>query len=361
MFLSRLLLENFRCYAALNQTFNTPISIIDGDNGSGKTALIEAIYWQSTGRSFRHHKSKQLIQHEQNQLSVFSEYISSDNGQSHKLGVGYTRDNIKTIKLNNQQIKSQTDIAQHFPVVSIDPNAFLWIDHAPGFRRSYLDWLVFHVEPNYLPIWKKTQKIQQHLNKLLKNGGLDELPLWQEKYSQLAEQTHQYRSGVVARIEQKFKQLAQYFLPHVNGLTISYNKGWSSSDLFAELIQKQNIHLKQGFVGLGVNKADLICLNNNKSAQVVLSRGQKKLLAIIMYLVYIEIYEDKNNKSPVICIDDIDSELDAHALALLANYIQNKQRQIFITTVNAYSIKPYFNESETFHVKQDNSNHAVLS
>ena len=88
--LNKLVLENFRCYRSLEQQFEVGTTIIDGENGSGKTALIEAIYWQSTGRSFRHHKSSDLIRHQQKQLTVFSEYRDTTDHQRHLLGVRYT-------------------------------------------------------------------------------------------------------------------------------------------------------------------------------------------------------------------------------------------------------------------------------
>lgn len=360
MRLNRLKLNNFRCYASLDQTFNTAITIIDGVNGSGKTALIEAIYWQTTGRSFRHHKSVDLIRHKQKQLTVFSEYQSIEQHQIHKLGVSYSKNNKKIIKHNGQIIRRQTDVAQQFPVIAIDPNAFLWIDHTPSFRRSYLDWLVFHVEPNYLRIWKQSQKVQQHLNKLLKSSVIDELDLWQQTYAQLAQHTTILREQVVEQIQQRFNKLIKLFLPTVEDVTITYNKGWLSDDLLQELSNKQSQHLKQGFIGIGVNKADLVCLVNGLPAQVVLSRGQKKLIAVIMYLVFIEIFENTHQQPPVICIDDIDSELDDRSLSLLATYIQQQPRQIFLTTVNANSIKKYFMDCEVFHVKQNNQNKSEL-
>lgn len=360
MFLTKLSLNHFRCYQSLEQTFTQPTTIIDGDNGRGKTALIEAIYWQSTGRSFRHHKNINLIQHKENQLSVYSEYLTTSNQSIQKLGVSYSRNQQKTIKCNGELIRRQTDIAQRFPVIAIDPSSFLWIDHSPSFRRSYLDWLVFHVEPHYLPLWKQTQKVQQHINQLLRKGNTNELGLWQQKYCELAERTHSFRQQIVKRIQQRFKQLIPSFLPELKALRIDYKKGWSGDDLNSELITKQDYHLKQGYINVGVHKADLVCSINQQSAQVFLSRGQKKLIAVIMYLIFIDVFEEQQQQSPVICLDDIDSELDQHALQKLANYLQKKQRQLFITAVNGQVIQNYFNAYEVFHVKQDSDHNATL-
>lgn len=360
VFLKKLSLEHFRCYESLEQSFNETITLIDGDNGSGKTALIEAIYWQSTGRSFRHPKSADLIQHSQKELTVFSEYQRSHNSTVDKLGVSYAVNNKKRIKCNGEIIQRQTDIAQQFPVIAIDPNAFLWVDHAPSFRRSYLDWLVFHVKPDYLMIWKKTQKLQQHLNKLLKRELLQDVPLWQEQYAQLAHQVHLLRQQVVDQIQVRFSALAQQFLPTLTDLTLRYHKGWRGEDLHQELNEKHKHHLKQGFITVGIHKADLQCLVNQQPAQVVLSRGQKKMLAVIMYLVFIEIFEHVKPQTAVICLDDIDSELDNRAIALLSDYLQEQKRQLFITTVHAETVQPYFSQCEVFHVKQNRHNNATL-
>lgn len=361
MYLKKLSLQNFRCYRSLDQVFSKPVNIIDGDNGSGKTALIEAIYWQSTGRSFRHHKNVDLIQHDHDYFSVYSEYQHASEKSTHKLGVRYSGKQKKQIKYNGELIRRQTRIAQAFPVIAIDPGSFLWIDHPPNFRRSFLDWLVFHVEHQYLHYWKQTQKVQQHINQLLKKGATQELALWQQKYSQLAQHTNQLRKKTSINMQHHFAQMMPLFLPDVNNIELNYLKGWSGDNLEHELHNRQATHLKQGFIGIGTHKADLQCLVDNQSAQVFLSRGQKKLLAIIMYLIFIEIFEQKHQQSPIILLDDIDSELDNRALALLAEYLQKKPRQLFITTVNRHPITTYFNDYDVFHVKQDAQKNACIS
>ena len=359
--LYKLVLENFRCYRSLEQQFEAGTTIIDGENGSGKTALIEAIYWQSTGRSFRHHKSSDLIRHQQKQLTVFSEYRDATDHQRHLLGVRYTAQQKKNIKYNGEPVKRQTDVAQQFPVIAIDPGCFLWIDHAPGFRRSYLDWLVFHVEPHYLSLWKQTQKTQQQLNRLLKKGHTRDLQVWQQQYAQLAQQTHKMRSQVFQSIQQRFAKLVGHFMPDIHALSLEYRKGWRDEDLLQLLIHKQELHHKLGYIDIGIHKADLVCMSESQSAQVFLSRGQKKLIAIIMYVIFIELFESRHNKSPVICLDDIDSELDNRALKILSDYLQQQPRQLFITTVNASTIDQYFGHHQVFHVEQDQQNNSILS
>ncbi len=360
MQLQKLSLHNFRCYGSLNQTFETATNLIDGPNGSGKTALIEAIYWQSTGRSFRHHKSIDLIKHQQEEMTVFSEYMDA-RLKRFNLGVHYSKKNKKTIKCQGEMIRRQTDIAQQFPVIAIDPGCFLWLDHPPAFRRTFLDWLVFHVKPSYLNLWRRTQKVQQHLNKLLKKGHHVELSVWQQQYAQLAEKTHQMRFDVFLDIQKRFNALIKYFLPGVQNLHLDYKKGWRENDILQTLINKHDLHLRQGFIDVGIHKADLLCQVNDQMAQVYLSRGQKKLLAILMYIVFIEIYEHTNKQSPVICLDDIDSELDDQALELLAEYLQQQPRQLFITTVESKKLINFFTDPQVFHVKQDQQHNSQLS
>lgn len=344
----------------MDQNFDTATTLIDGPNGSGKTALIEAIYWQSTGRSFRHHKSTDLIKHQQDCLSIFSEYMTVQDNRF-KLGVSYSKLNKKTIKCQGEMIHRQTDIAKKFPVIAIDPGCFLWLDHAPAFRRTFLDWLVFHVKPSYLNIWRKTQKVQQHLNKLLKHGKSAEIDVWQSQYAQLAELTHQARQEVFNELQNRFNRLVKYFLPGQSNLFLDYKKGWHEDNLLDVLISRQQVHLKQGYIDAGIHKADLLCRVNNQAAQVFLSRGQKKLLAILMYVIFIEIFETENHHPPVICLDDIDSELDQSTLQLLSDYLQQKKRQLFITTVDAGPVRGFFKNPKVFHVKQDPRKGSILS
>ncbi len=360
MYLQKIQLNNFRCYSDLVLNFNQPVNLIKGLNGSGKTALLEAIYWQSTGRSFRHHKPVDLIQHNMNEMSVYSEYLSDEVRLKNKLGVGYQRNKQKTIKLNGQTVRKQTDIAQHFPVIAIDPDAYLWVDQPPQFRRSFLDWLVFHVKPEYLTIWKKTIRVQKQINELLKNQKINQLDLWEERYADLAMQTQAFRKEVFNQLTPLILAKLNQFLPEVKEFTIDLKKGWHSDDLLEQLKKDRNRNLRLGSLVSGIHKADIHCFNQQKPVNIIFSQGQKKSLSLLFYLSFIDLYQIQKGYKPIVCIDDIDSELDQNKIQLLSEIIKKSEWQVFISSVSVDRLKHGFENKSVFHVKQSNNESKVV-
>lgn len=360
MFLKKLQLNHFRCYSDLVLSFDQNINLIEGLNGSGKTALLEAIYWQSTGRSFRHHKPVDLIQHDMTGMSVYSEYLSFDSSVQHKLGVGYQRNKQKTIKLNGETLRKQTDIAHLFPVVAIDPDAYLWVDQPPQFRRSFLDWLVFHVKPDYLSVWKKTIRVQKQINELLKNQQHKQLNIWEQRYADLAMQTQSFRNEVFNQLLPLVQAKMEQFLPEVNEFSMLLKKGWQTDEILQQLQKDRQRNLRLGNLVSGIHKADIHCYNQQRLVNITFSQGQKKSLALIFYLSFIDLFQQQTGQKPIVCIDDIDSELDHCKIELLSTIIQQSNWQVFISLVNANRIKDEFDNKTVFHVKQNKSESNVV-
>jgi len=125
--IEQLKIQGFRCYENLEMSFDQRINVISGANGAGKTSVLEAIYFLSTGKSFRSKRNKNLISHNSTELTVFSQY-KDQNKKQHKVGVTLDQSLKKTIKLDSQKIKVQSEVAHALPVVSIDPDSYLFLD-----------------------------------------------------------------------------------------------------------------------------------------------------------------------------------------------------------------------------------------
>jgi len=98
VFIKQLKLNGFRCYDAVELSFQRRINVFCGSNGVGKTSVLEAIYWLSTGKSFRSKRNKPLIQHQQTEFTVFSQLADEDEHISHSLGISFNSKNKKQIK-----------------------------------------------------------------------------------------------------------------------------------------------------------------------------------------------------------------------------------------------------------------------
>lgn len=357
MFINQIKINGFRCYDAVDLEFTKQINIFYGNNGSGKTSVLEAIYWLSTGKSFRSKKNKVLVNHHQEKFVLFSSFSQSDEINQQTIGVEFNKSNSKkTIRLNQTNINNQSQIAHTLPVVSIDPDSYLLIDKSPYYRRSFLDWLVFHVKPSYLNLWTQTTRCHRQLNALFKSKQIDQIDHWQQQYIKFATQLNTFRLDVFLQLKFKVEQKVKEFIPELDGFALNFYQGWNKDLNLSELLIKdKQKNFAYGNLYSGVHKMDIKCKVNAFSAMDVLSRGQKKIISIVFYLSFIELLTESTGLDPVICLDDLDAELDENKTNLLCEFIKTRNNQIFISTVDISKVTSLFDDVAVFHVKHDKS------
>lgn len=353
MFIKLLKINGFRCYKSVDLTFEKKINVFYGANGSGKTSVLEAIYYLSTGKSFRSKKNKTLVNHQQSRFTLYSQFITPE---SHVQSLGVTFDKHKTskkIKLNQSFIKNQSQIAHLLPVVSIDPESYLFIDKGPQYRRSFLDWLVFHVKPKYLSVWTQTMRCHKQLNAVYKSNNSHGVHEWEQQYINHAIELNEFRRDTFEALKDKVLKKALQFLPEIEGLDLDYFQGWSKDHTLEEQVVKdRKKNLMYGNLYSGVHKMDIKCKANHSPAQDILSRGQKKIISIIFNLCFIEMLKEATGVDPVICLDDLDAELDHQKTNLLCDFINHANNQIFLTTVDLEKVTSLLDDVDVFHVEQ---------
>ena len=355
MFIKQLKINGFRCYESVDLVFTKQTNIFYGDNGSGKTSVLESIYWLSTGKSFRSKKNKVLINHKKSEFFLFSSFNMTSDINNQSIGAGFNQaNNKKSLRLNHKNIINQSQLAHTLPVVSIDPDSYLLIDKTPHFRRSFLDWLVFHVKPSYLNVWTQTTRCHRQLNALFKSKQLNQIDQWEQQYIQYGTELNDFRFAVFKKLKNKVEQKVNQFIPELKDFDLHYFQGWNRELSLAELLLKdQSKNINYGNLFSGVHKMDIKCKVNSLSAQDVLSRGQKKIISIVFYLSFIELLTETTGLDPVICLDDLDAELDVHKTNLLCEFFKSRKNQIFISTVDVNKVKSLFDDVAVFHVKHD--------
>ena len=147
MHLSQLTLQNLRCFKDLTLDLGPGISVFYGQNGAGKTSILEAIDFLSRGKSFRSAQFSDMVQHDKQKIMV-SAQLEQEDGSKDRLGV--LRDTKETqLKCNGETVKRWSELAQRLPVLAIHPESFQLVMGGPVERRKFLDWGMFHVEPEY--------------------------------------------------------------------------------------------------------------------------------------------------------------------------------------------------------------------
>lgn len=351
MFINKLKITNFRIFHEKEFRFSRKTNVFYGENGTGKTSILESIHYLSTGKSFRKCSYKSLINIEQNFLNIFVE--TKKEGFNYTLSVNKSKNGNWKAKHNHINILKQSQISNILPVVSIDPETYRLVDLGPVYRRNFLDWLVFHVKHDYLLLWKKVQKCTKQLNSLYKrNASHKEIELWENSFIEFSEQLNTVREEFYNKITPIVKSLTSHMQSDIVNLDILYDKGWSSSlSLKEQLKQDRRRNILYGQLQHGPHKMDIKISSLSCPASQVLSRGQKKVLSLTFYMAYIQLLLNYNIK-PIICLDDLDAELDDKKLLKVSEFFIRSKLQLFITTVIPSKIKTVFPDTKMFHVKR---------
>ena len=352
MQITRLNIERVRNLKAVALNELQPFNIFYGSNGSGKTSILESIHLLATGRSFRTHIPKHYIQYEADDAIVFAQSASERIGMQ-KLASGE-----QLIKVNGDTIATQGQLAKLLPLQHIDPQSTDIIDHGAKPRRQLLDWLIFHVEPEFYFAWQYYSRALKQRNSLLKtrrNLSLADLEPWNKMLSDYGEILHSQRVGIVEQWNQFFQEDLQQLLPNLE-IELEYHAGFHTEQgLLQDLIQQHQRDQERRYTEYGPHRADLRLKTPYGNADDVLSRGQKKLLIMALKLSQIAMLH-ASNKETVVLLDDLTAELDLAAQQRLIERLSQLGSQVFMTTLDHTSVLKHLHDLsisfQLFHVVQ---------
>ncbi|AIT62379.1 DNA replication/repair protein RecF, partial [Coxiella burnetii] len=348
-YIGSLKVNQFRNLADVDITPHSQFNFFFGQNGAGKTSILESIYYLSVGRSFRTHLPQRLIQDNTDRFLIF---ITLYNGtQFIPLGVERDCHGDRCLRINGETASSWSLAAKRLPLCSLSAMSHRFLLDGPRVRRQFLDWLMFHVEPSFFSIWQRLQRSLKQRNASLKAKlPLGEITHWDKMLVEDGERLHQLRQNVVTEFKPLFTQMLQQFLP-AYPLIGHYFRGWSEKYSLMEQLQ---INLKQdlqrGYTQAGPQRADFRLTLRDLPAQDILSQGQQKLVTYALHFAQGLLLKEKTGISPIYLIDDLPAELDANKRDCVIDLVNCLESQVFISGIDPNEIRlpPH---STLFHVK----------
>jgi DNA replication and repair protein RecF len=332
MRLERLNLTRFRGFKAVQWCPGPGINLITGGNGAGKTTLLEAAHLLANGRSFRGRVRDGLVQHGQPDLEVFAEWSERD-GRHRRAGLRHSGREWQA-RLDSEPVGSLADLCTALAVLSFEPGSHNLIAGGSESRRQFMDWALFHVEPDFLQLWRRYARALRQRNALLKNRPRTEQLLpWDRELAEAGEPVTRMRALYLKQLEPLLARATACYLPEVGALRLEFLPGWRREEQSLEesLAKSSDRDLLLGFSGTGPHRADWRIEFERLPGRIALSRGQEKLVALSCVLAQGHAYAVAAGEWPIMALDDLASELDhAHQGRVLCD-LAACEAQILIT------------------------------
>jgi DNA replication and repair protein RecF len=352
--ISRLKITSVRNLHAVDIAPAPTVNLLYGENGSGKTSLLEAINLLATGRSFRSSKVDPLINHEADSAVIYAELA---NGV--QVGISKSRRQAHQLHFQGQAQRNWENVARQLPVQLLDSNSFLLLEGGPRSRRRFLDWGVFHVEPHFLENWRRSRKCLANRNHLLKQARLDrqQLVAWDAELSEAAEQIDRARARYLQSLLPQFSQVYRALGgANADALSLAYSRGWDDHQALADVLAASvAVDTRYGATQHGPHRAELDIRVGKNRALDILSRGQQKVLVSALKLAQGELLSVTLGQRCLYLVDDLPAELDRENRARVLRQLLDQGGQLFVTCVDESALHgslPESAEKALFHVER---------
>lgn len=265
------------------------------------------------------------------------------------LGVQVSRVDGTTARISGAAVTSLTELTQAFPVQVIDPGVHKLVEEGGYRRRRWMDWAVFHVEPQFVDWWLRYTRALKQRNAALRTQPAQASP-WDIELARLGE--------LIADARRRFVEgLLPYWRESVLALSglepeLHYFKGWAQDTTLAEaLLASGRRDEAKGVTHPGPHRADVMIRMNGRLAREVLSRGQQKLVAVAMMLAQLNLLQEATRTTPTLLLDDPAAELDGEHLRRFIEQVMRLRAQLVLTSLHPES-QLFGAPDRVFHVEQ---------
>ena len=348
MMFQRIEIEDLRIIRHMDLVLEPGIDLVVGDNGAGKTTVLEALHLLATGRSFRHRETAPLIREGAEAVSLVGRFTDAGGGR-HVLGMRKGRDRLE-VRLDGRSSVRRSEVVAMLPVQFIGADPQQLVSGAPELRRQFLDTGLFHVEPGYLSLLQRYHRVLDQRNAALRQGDAP-LAQWDRQLAEAGTHIDAARRRLVDRLEKDaLALLTEWALPV--DLSFRYRSGWARGLSLGEALGAHRERDRRNrFTGAGPHRADWVVQGRVTRSGKELSRGQLKLVASALHLVLASIIAEARGAPPVLLYDDLASELDRRNRRLLLDALSQRYRQAVITALAPDDL-PDLQPARVFHVEQ---------
>lgn len=314
------------------------LNLIIGENASGKTSLLEAIYFLSRARSFRTRYPQRLIQHEQSFFRLVATLHSPPEQPPGRLGVE-RRPRELLARVDGEAVSNLSVLARRLPLLLLTPDSHRLLEDGPRQRRRFLDWGCFHREAGFLSAWQRYRGALRQRNAALRaNARSREIAVWDRELLQTASALDNFRTGFCGALETILGPILEALLA-IKSIQVVYQQGWSAGQSLERLLSEGlEQDRRQGHTRYGPHRASFRLEVAGENLETRLSRGQQKLLVIALILAQAKLYGEQHREPCILLIDDLPAELDSTHRQRVMQLLAQLPLQLFITAIEGQAL-----------------------
>lgn len=327
LIVKKLQIDNLRNLAHVSIEPHDCLNLLMGDNGAGKSSVLESLVVLSRGRSYRTTQASELVGPEKKSFSVFAQIEGA--AQEHRLGLERSGKYWRA-RMDGVDLSQMSQLTRVLPLVLMEPESHLLVSGTPDYRRKYLDWGMFHVEPRFLETWRRFSRALKQRNVALRSGqaavldSLDEVLA--EAGTDLGAMRRAHAESIAGHIEELFRELHTGF----TDIRIEYRTGWAGDNYLEALKAGRERDLERGATLTGPHRAELAFHHGRTPIRAVFSRGEQKMFAAALLMTQVRVLASTGHK-PLVLLDDLASEFDAANCSAVLESALETCCQVWIT------------------------------
>jgi DNA replication and repair protein RecF len=333
-------MRDFRTYARAEASLGPGLTVVHGPNGAGKSNLLEALYWGCTGRSPRTRNERELIRFGAEATRVVVRL--SDGSEPHELSVGYgfaAGRPVKRMTSDGAPVERLLDV-EHRPLASVfAPDRLELIKGAPALRRAHLDQLVAAMWPLRAEDRRAYGRVLAQRNALLgriRAGRASPATLgaWDRELAEAAITVRGHRAAACELLAAPFSERAAR-LGCSGEVSLEYRPAARAGDVdefTAELGQRLAGDLERGYTGYGPHRDELALVRDGRELRSYGSQGEQRLALLALLLAERAVLAAERDRTPLMLLDDVMSELDRERRELLAQELGTGGQSVIATT-----------------------------
>ena len=335
MYLKKLVLINFKNIAQAEITLSERLNCFVGDNGAGKTNVLDAVYYLSMSKSALTMTDGQSVRHGEDFFVVEGTY-AGDSGSNDTVNCSFLRRSGKVLKLNGKEYDRMADHVGRFPVVMVSPQDSVLITDAAEERRRYLNAFLSQLDRDYLASLMRYNAVLAERNRFLKNSSDEQmLQIYDMQLADHAARIYERRRDIIERMRPLVAEFYRQLSGDREQVEIEYRSELASASMGELLLASRERDIVNGFTTSGVHRDDMSLRIGGYPLRKYGSQGQQKSFLMSLKLAQYRILAEVCGERPLLLLDDLFDKLDTSRVENLLTLVAGEDfGQIFITDCN---------------------------